>query len=138
MTLVPDASVAVKWVLAEEGSEDAARLLLGEPLVAPDLLIVECANVLWTKARRHLLTRQQAVARLAGIKSVPMVLLPGDAYVDAAHSIAFDIDHSVYDCLYLALALAEQAMLVTADLRFASAARRHGVYASSVRLLGEG
>lgn len=137
MTLVPDASVALKWVLAEEGSDDAARLLLGEPLVAPDLLIIECSNVLWTKARRHLLTRQHAAAWLAGIKSIPMVLLPAAAYVDAAQAIAFDIDHSVYDSLYLALALAEQAILVTADLRFASAARRHGIYASAIRLLGE-
>ena len=136
MTLIVDASVALKWVLAEEGSEDAAKLLLGEPLAAPDLLMVECANVLWTKARRRVLTREQASVRLAGIKSVPMVQLPSDDYVIAAQAIAFDIDHSVYDSLYLALALAERAILVTADLGFAAAASRHGVYAASIRLLG--
>jgi len=113
-------------------------LLLGELLVAPDLLIVECANVLWTKARRRVLTREQASTRLAGIKSVPIVLLPNEAHVAAAQAIAFDIDRSVYDSLYLALALAEQATLITADQNFATAARRHGAYASSVRLLGEG
>jgi predicted nucleic acid-binding protein len=39
-------------VIEEDGSEAANALLLEEPLVAPDLLLVECANVLWTKARR--------------------------------------------------------------------------------------
>ena len=59
MTVIVDASVALKWVLQEEGSEAAELLLLEEPLAAPDLLIVECANVLWRKARRGALTRDQ-------------------------------------------------------------------------------
>ena len=52
MTVIVDASVALKWVIEEDGSEAAGALLLEEPLAAPDLLIVECANVLWAKARR--------------------------------------------------------------------------------------
>src|SRR6516165_8263674 len=57
MTIIIDASVALKWVIEEDGSEEAGALLRGEPLAAPDLLVVECANVLWAKARRRSLTR---------------------------------------------------------------------------------
>lgn len=47
MSLVVDASVALKWVLDEEGRPAARALLLGnEPLHAPDFLILECANIL--------------------------------------------------------------------------------------------
>jgi hypothetical protein len=60
MAVVVDASVALKWVIEVEGSEAAEALLLNEPLLAPDFLIVECANVLWVKARRGALSRELA------------------------------------------------------------------------------
>jgi len=57
MTIIVDASVALKCVIEEDGSEAAGALLLKEPLAPPDLLMFECANVLWAKARRRVLTR---------------------------------------------------------------------------------
>ena len=46
MTVVVDASVALKWVIEEDGSEAAQALVVRHPLAAPDLLMIECANVL--------------------------------------------------------------------------------------------
>jgi predicted nucleic acid-binding protein len=50
--LVIDASIAIKWVIEEEGTKEALALR-NQALVAPDLLIAECANVLWKKVRRR-------------------------------------------------------------------------------------
>jgi predicted nucleic acid-binding protein len=59
-TLVIDASVAMKWLVEEEGTSDALTLLRACKLVTPDLLVPESANILWKKAQRKELTNQEA------------------------------------------------------------------------------
>ena len=51
MTLVVDASVAVKWFLPEADTPSAERLLaFAGPLHAPDLLRIEVASAVWKYA----------------------------------------------------------------------------------------
>ena len=58
--LVIDASVAIKWVIEEPGTREALSLRRHR-LFAPDLLVAECANILWKKTRRNELTLQEAL-----------------------------------------------------------------------------
>lgn len=136
MTVVVDASVAIKWVVEEDDSDAAARLVLDEPLAAPDFLIVECANVLWRKARRRELAANDAIAALAALQGIPIQLFAASDYAASTQALALELDRTVYDCLYLAIALAERAVLVTADRAFVQGIARHGVHSHGVRLLG--
>jgi predicted nucleic acid-binding protein len=135
VTLIVDASVALKWVLQEAGSEAAIDLVASDSLAAPDLLFVECANVLWRKVRRGQLAPAAAAPALASIGATPIRAIPVAPHAAAALAIAVELNQSAYDSLYLAAAIAERAIMVTADEAFARAVMAHPVYASAMRLL---
>jgi predicted nucleic acid-binding protein len=136
MTLVVDASVALKWVIEEDASDAARALLASEVLAAPDLLFIECANVLWAKTRRAQISPAEATAAFAALEATPIRSIPTRVHAAAAQAIALELDQTAYDSLYLAVALSERAVLVTADRAFARAAGAHPVYRDSVKLLG--
>ncbi|CAK0765232.1 hypothetical protein CCP3SC1_450011 [Gammaproteobacteria bacterium] len=58
--LIVDASIAVKWVVEEVGTNEALILKHTHRLAAPDLIIAECANILWKKVRRGELSPDEA------------------------------------------------------------------------------
>jgi predicted nucleic acid-binding protein len=132
--LVVDASVALKWVVEEDGSE-AAAALAAQPLAAPTLLLVECANVLWVKLRRGELTPSETVERWRALCEAPVELVPATGLLDHALDLAIQLAQTVYDCLYLALAIHLDSQLVTADRRLAEASRREPGLSGRVRLL---
>lgn len=135
MTLIVDASVALKWVLNEDGADRARELITADALAAPDLLWTECANVLWVKARRGQITADDAQAAYTAIAAAPMRALSAAHLAAGALEIALALDHPVYDCLYLAAALSERSILVTADAAFAASAAAQGRFAGAVRVL---
>jgi predicted nucleic acid-binding protein len=68
VTLVVDASVACKWLLAETGADHAEALLTGGSLlVAPDLIVAEVCNVACLKLRRREIAADQAAAIVDGL-----------------------------------------------------------------------
>lgn len=125
MTVAVDASVAVKWLLPEPDSPQAETLLSGgNRLVAPDLLLIEVANVLWRKRRAAQVTDADAAAMQEDLPQFFARLHPIGPLMPRALAISFALDHPVYDCVYLALAEREGCPLVTADARFLAKAAR--------------
>lgn len=119
--LVVDASVAMKWFVPEVHSDAAARLLDADfVLCAPDLIVSEVGNTLWKKVRRGELTARDAEAVIAAFNSIPMELYSSRLLMPAAFEIAVTLDRTVYDSLYLALAVIQKCALVTADRKFHS------------------
>jgi predicted nucleic acid-binding protein len=116
-TLVVDASIAIKWVVEEEGTPQALALRKSARLIAPDLLVAECANILWKKARRGELSSEEADLAPRLLERSDIELLPMRGLMPAATRIAIALSHPAYDCVYLALALAKQTRYVTADDR---------------------
>ena len=116
-TLVIDASIAVKWVVAEADS-GRAEALLDHSLVAPDLLLAECANILWKKVHRDELSKEEALLAARLLQAAEIELLPTRSLLEAATRIAIELNHPAYDCLYLALAVESSCRFITADERF--------------------
>jgi predicted nucleic acid-binding protein len=122
MSYVVDASVAVKWVVAESETADALAFLQRERprgLVAPDLLVAEVSNVAWKKARLGEIDRLQALEAARRIGLTMTRFYPSRFLNQRALEIAMEIDHPLYDCLYLACSEAEGALLVSIDSRMA-------------------
>lgn len=134
--LVVDASVAVKWLVEEEGSD--AALSLGErDLMAPSLLRIETANVLRTLAARRAIAPEAAADLFRLLQEAPVTLVEADDPLERrALELALSLAHPVYDCLYLALAERTGRLLVTADARFLRALAGTGE-AGRCRLLAD-
>lgn len=123
MKLTVDASIVVKWFVAEPMS-DGARLLLARRihLLAPELVLLEFANTIWKKKRlQEIPDTQPFLQELDGLPEVITVHRDADL-VERAVEIALEMDHPIYDCLYLACAEATDSDLITADKRFADKA----------------
>ena len=114
--LVIDASVAIKWLIDEPGREHALRLRRHR-LFAPELLVAECANVLWKKVRRKELSEEEAVTAAQLLERADIELEPMRRLMEAATRLAIALDHPAYDCVYLALAQSLACDFVTGDER---------------------
>ncbi|MGO4448367.1 type II toxin-antitoxin system VapC family toxin [Phyllobacterium sp. TAF24] len=116
-TLIIDASIAIKWVVEEEGTEEAVKLRGRYKFAAPDLLVAECANILWKKVQRNELVPDEArlAARLLQRADIELISMRG--LLEEAAMLAILLGHPAYDCIYLALAKQRQCRFVTADER---------------------
>ena len=129
MTVVVDASLALKWVLQEEHTEEALALWdrwqeTVEYVVAPPIFRSEVTNVLHQRVRRGEFGRAHAEDALGCLTSLVAVDEPAGLY-DRALTLADELGlPSTYDALYLALAEAQGCDMWTADRRLVRSVQR--------------
>ncbi len=132
-TLVLDASVAVKWAIpsAREPLTDESLRLLKRyvdsevEFIVPDVFWAEVGNVLWKGTRQRRWRQDAAEAVAADMKARDFSTVSSVLLLPEALRIAFAHDRSVYDCLYVALAVQAKTDLITADERLANALAAH-------------
>jgi predicted nucleic acid-binding protein len=134
---VLDASVAVRWLVAEPGSAEAAALLARPTRwIAPRLILTEVAGALHRKSVAGVLHGAVAMEALQvlldAVDGGALRLAQDENVMAAALVLAARLGHPVPDCVYLALAENEDAGLATADPRLASLAERRGIAATLV------
>jgi predicted nucleic acid-binding protein len=136
-TLVVDCSVAAKWVLHEAGHIRALDLLQEEragkvALIAPDLLLAEFASLIAKRTRRKQISLDLAEHSFRLMQQSAPMLFATQPLLEAALKLALDHQLSLWDCVYLALAIAVGCPMITADRRlFRSGVSRH----PAIRLL---
>ena len=130
--VVLDASVAVRWVVEEEGSVEAAALLEQElSWITPRLLLTEVASALRRKVADNALAPavagQALDVLLQAVADGVIRLIDDERIIGQALLLAMSLQHKVPDCLYLALAEREGAAIATADDRLSRLARSRAV-----------
>ena len=117
--IVVDASVGVKWFVPEVHSAEARAWRSGpDTLHVPAFFFdLEIANILWKKVRRAEITRADADLILAQLPALPVTRHPEAPLLAPAFDLADRTQRTVYDCLYLALAVQLGGRMVTADQR---------------------
>jgi len=133
---VVDASVVIKWFVPEVDSEAARQLLnTANDYYAPDLLFAETANTIWKKIRRGELTADRGQHLVEDIGRIAVHAVPCRVLAEDALALANATTTTVYDALYLALAVRLKTRVITADQRFASAVSEIPLAAPHIALL---
>jgi predicted nucleic acid-binding protein len=119
---VIDASVGMKWFLPEAYSAEARRWRSGpdELHTLAFFFDLEIANILWKKVRRAEITRADGDLILAQLPGLPVVRHPEAPLLAPDFDLADRTQRTVYDCLYLALAVHLGGRMVTADQRLSN------------------
>ncbi len=120
MRIVLDASVVVKCLLVEPGSDRAKALMLrwaegSLDLLAPDVLAVEIASVLWKRAVRGQVSEDTSLLLYREFQELQIPVWSCERLADPALQLALQYQRPVYKCLYVALAATTESRLVTAD-----------------------
>lgn len=127
-SVVVDASVAVKWCLPSQREElvaQAEELLASSRreevrFLVPDLFWVELANALWKAVRRGEMLADHAATAISFVRDLDIGTVPSVDLVPQALNLAVAHGRTVYDSLYVALAMQSKSELITADERLAN------------------
>ena len=126
---VLDASVAAKWFLPQAGEtlvEESLEILSGyakgrTSLLVPDLFWPELGNILWKAVRTGRMSKESAEEAVAAITSQKIATSSSLPLLTDAFGIAVSFQRTVYDSIYVALAMTSGRFLLTADEKLANA-----------------
>lgn len=114
--LVLDASVLCNRLLNQPLSKEARSVFASDlALVAPALARLEAASALWLAVKSGKLTHAEATERFDDVERLPIDFVNDPTTDVLALQLALEHNLSPYDAEYIALAIAEECALVTAD-----------------------
>jgi predicted nucleic acid-binding protein len=133
---VVDASLVIKWFVPEIYSEAARRWLdTSHDYVAPDLLFSEAGNVLWKKVRRKELDENEARQLVVDLAQAAVETVATRSLLQDALALALTVGITVYDAMYLTLAVRLETEVITGDDRFVEKIVQHPLLVKHVRRL---
>jgi predicted nucleic acid-binding protein len=132
LALVIDASVVLAWLMPDEQTPAAERIIgrltLGHQAQAPALLPFEVGNALLVAQRRRRITASVAAELEREFGALPIAIAPADQDTAArAAKLAREHGLSVYDAAYLDLARQRRFALATLDAGLRKAAQAEGL-----------
>ena len=101
------------------GDEAASLLVVDNTYHAPSLVFAETGNILWKKVRRGEITADESQQLAVDLRNIAVETVDPQGLLLEALDIALAIDDTVYDAMYLALAVRLDTKLITADERLA-------------------
>ena len=134
---VVDASVVAAAFFKEEHADRARSILTSaNVLQVPDLIYAEIGNVIWKRHGRGEIDDAEAAALLEDIRALPFQTTSCEDLVASALALALRTKRTVYDSVYLALAVATDSVMVTGDKRLFHALSK-GTLAKHLNWIGD-
>lgn len=135
--LVLDCSVAAKWILPEPGRVQALEILEQQEsgkisLIAPDLMLAEFASLLSKRHRRKQISAEQAAEAFQLMEQCSPTIVETHSRLARALHLSLQLNMSLWDCVYVSLAIEYGCPLLTADRRLFRAGASHQL---SIQLL---
>jgi predicted nucleic acid-binding protein len=126
--IVVDASILTSFILMEHGYEKITAYIRDS--MSLDHILKEAGNAIWKAYIKGYIAERDASERFLNLIKLTrhvMKLINETELIGEAGEIAIKNKISLYDSLYIALALREKAKLLTLDSVQAEAAERCGV-----------
>lgn len=125
MPFVVDASIVGSWILPDENHPEALEVLerlKDDEAFVPSLLWFELRNLLLMNERRQRITPVQTAAALNLLQELPLRI---DSQPDSDTTLQLARSHklTIYDAVYLELAVRRHLPFMTFDAALAEAAR---------------
>lgn len=123
--VIIDASVAAKWIFLESDSDQAESLLYtSNSFLVPEYFYIEMDSIITKKVRKRLLEPEEALMKRKQVNELTMSEIDSSVYSKLSFEIAISLSITLYDAIYLATAIKQDAILWTADNRLVRVLKR--------------